>query len=189
MLKCVGCTCIRESAPCVDRGCADDRAKLHRMSMCTEIIVILRGLWGYALKADQSLFEPIMKFKADSPRRRWVGHIHWYNIVCQLSFEMMRMFYNMFSHTSCIRPVATTLLTPIRHATLILSWVENLSGSRMHHLFFLGLSYADGLITPFGLCYRVRCPQLRDRTGDKERCRDIWDFNTESLLNNHIHYA
>jgi hypothetical protein len=63
----IGRVCIRELAPCVDRGHADDQTKLHCMSICVETLIVLHGIWGHALKVNQSLSELIVKLKEDIP--------------------------------------------------------------------------------------------------------------------------
>jgi hypothetical protein len=46
----VGRACVHGFAPCVDRGHAYDRVKHHRMSICAKMLVVLRSLWGHAMK-------------------------------------------------------------------------------------------------------------------------------------------
>jgi hypothetical protein len=43
------------------------------MLVCAEMLVILHGLWGRALKADRALLKPIMISKADSTESGFVG--------------------------------------------------------------------------------------------------------------------
>jgi hypothetical protein len=68
------------------------------------------------------MLDPIMVLKVDGPEIQSVGQVSWYNVVCQLSFGTMRIFYNMFSHIGGMRSAASTHLTLIRHVSMILSW-------------------------------------------------------------------
>jgi hypothetical protein len=51
--------------PDVDYGRYDIWVNLHRMSICAEMHVALRGPKGHALKVDRVMLDLIVKLKAD----------------------------------------------------------------------------------------------------------------------------
>jgi hypothetical protein len=73
--------------------------KLHKSSWCIETIITLRSSGDCALKADRSLIDSIMKFKADYPKIQEYLHISQYDSLID---------------TSHMHLTAFTLLTPIR---------------------------------------------------------------------------
>jgi hypothetical protein len=58
------------------------------MSVCTEMLIILRGLWGHILKADQTLLKPTVILKADSLKANLCVHVSMYNTLCHFQDDV-----------------------------------------------------------------------------------------------------
>jgi hypothetical protein len=106
-------------------------AKLRISSWCAETLITLRDFRVRALKVDRSLLDPVMKLKAD-----WL-EIQEYLHVSQ---------YDSLINTSRMRLAD-------REVAQYLAGVKHLTRSWTHHLFLRLIIFADGLESPFDLCY------------------------------------
>jgi hypothetical protein len=59
------------------------------------MLIVLRGFRDHALKADQSLMDPIMKFKADCPKIEEYLYVSQYDSLIDTSHMCLAMFTHL----------------------------------------------------------------------------------------------
>jgi hypothetical protein len=67
-------------------------AKLHRSSLCTEMLIVLRSFGDHALKADRSLIDPIMKLKSGCTKIKEYLHVSQYDSLIDTSYMHLEAF-------------------------------------------------------------------------------------------------
>jgi hypothetical protein len=118
-------------------------AKLHRSLWCAEMLIALRGSEDHALKADRSLIDPIMKLKSGLPQNLRV-------------FARKPVWF-----TDWYKSYASDNVYPFdvdQKVAWYLAVLKHLIRSGTRHLFSKLIIFADGLESPFDLCYKVRRP-------------------------------